>query len=66
MVDIIDKTQDEMDLLFNHQISNRQKFEGESLKYCLECDTPIPLERQKLGGVKLCVDCQESLENKRR
>lgn len=32
---------------------------GESLEYCLECDNPIPIARQKaLLGVKYCVQCQ--------
>jgi RNA polymerase-binding transcription factor DksA len=32
-------------------------------KFCVECDDPIPLARQKLG-FKFCVPCAE--ENERR
>lgn len=34
--------------------------EGESLKHCEECDSPIPEARRKaVPGVRLCVKCQE-------
>jgi phage/conjugal plasmid C-4 type zinc finger TraR family protein len=40
--------------------------EGESLTLCAECETAIPEARRKaIPGVRLCVDCQSSLENQR-
>ena len=37
--------------------------QGESLTHCLECEEPIPEARRKaIPGVRLCIDCQSSLE----
>ena len=37
---------------------------GESLAYCEECEQEIPLERREaVTGVRLCVRCQQDLEN---
>ena len=36
---------------------------GESLTHCEECDAPIPEARRlAMPGVRLCVRCQQSLE----
>ena len=36
---------------------------GESLKYCEECDEPIPeARRQAVPGVRRCVNCQSSVD----
>ncbi|QHG10435.1 DksA/TraR family C4-type zinc finger protein [Moraxella osloensis] len=37
--------------------------QGESLTHCEECDAPIPETRRlAMPGVRLCVRCQQSLE----
>ena len=37
---------------------------GESLAYCEECEQEIPLARREaVPGVRLCVRCQQDLEN---
>ncbi len=37
--------------------------EGESLAHCEECEAVIPEARRKaIPGVRLCVNCQEGLE----
>lgn len=37
--------------------------QGESLTHCEECDAPIPEARRlAMRGVRLCVHCQQSLE----
>jgi len=37
--------------------------QGESLTHCEECDAPIPEARRlAMPGVRLCVRCQQSLE----
>ena len=37
--------------------------QGESLTHCEECDAPIPEARRlAMPGVRLCVLCQQSLE----
>ncbi|MGH8373579.1 MAG: DksA/TraR family C4-type zinc finger protein [Gammaproteobacteria bacterium] len=39
--------------------------QGESLRYCEECGTEIPAARRKaVKGVKLCVACQNEMENR--
>lgn len=40
-------------------LDNRVRFEGESRHDCEECGNNIPEGRRKLGGVRLCVGCQE-------
>jgi phage/conjugal plasmid C-4 type zinc finger TraR family protein len=35
-----------------------------SLSHCAECSEPIPITRQKLGGVIRCIDCQHYFERK--
>lgn len=38
---------------------------GESLHYCLECDSPIPEKRRVIiPGVKYCVQCQSTKDIK--
>lgn len=39
---------------------------GPSLTECVECGEPIPEERQKLGGVCFCTECQEDNERRAR
>ena len=40
------------------RLKQRRTPQGESLKYCAECDEEIPeARRQALPGVKICIDC---------
>jgi len=40
---------------------------GESLTHCEECDKDIPeARRQAIPGVRLCVQCQEEIDNENR
>lgn len=42
------------------RLKQRKTPQGESLKYCAECDEEIPEARRlALPGVKLCIDCQQ-------
>ena len=37
--------------------------QGESLKFCEECDAVIPeARRQAIPGIRLCINCQAELE----
>ena len=37
--------------------------QGESLTHCIDCEEPIPEARRKaIPGVRLCIDCQSTLE----
>lgn len=47
-------------------ITNRVKFEGESLEECILCGNDIPENRRKLGGVTHCIDCAARIEGKSR
>lgn len=45
----------------------RQRHGGESARFCVECDEPIPeARRQAVPGVQLCVDCQQGADHRRR
>lgn len=37
-------------------------YSAPSLSECFECGNDIPLERQKLGGVTLCIECKTKEE----
>lgn len=40
---------------------------GESLEHCAECGEPIPPRRRAaIPGVRLCVACQEEVDQNRR
>lgn len=66
MVDALDRTQEDMDLLLDITLRSRQRFEQQSAEFCEDCDAEIPPERRKIGGVTRCVHCQEALEVQRR
>ena len=49
------------------KMARSQLSEGESLKYCEECEALIPENRRKaIPGVRLCVKCQSEIEKKKR
>lgn len=66
MVDTLDKTQEDMDLLLDMTLKSRQRFDKESAEYCEDCDAEIPPQRRKMGGVTRCVHCQGVLEQHQR
>lgn len=37
-----------------------------SRHFCLDCEEPIPIARQRLGGKVRCLSCQEDLEQRSR
>lgn len=65
MADLADVSNDFEQLLLDQKIASRRIYAGESLKECEECGEHIPLQRRKLGGVKLCIECQTVKEKKR-
>ena len=47
------------------QLARSRLPEGESFFKCEECKIEIPVARRKaIPGVRLCIQCQEELENK--
>lgn len=64
MADLADLAQEGMEQM--EELSKRPSiFEGASLAECQECGEEIPKQRQALGGVKFCVECQRIRESKR-
>jgi len=58
--------QDHIDATVDDAIARarRQLREGPGLEHCEECDAPIPLaRRQAVPGVRLCVACQQALDD---
>lgn len=46
-------------------LQQRVRFDGPSEKECVDCGEVIDeVRRQKLGGVKRCVECQKEFEHK--
>ena len=64
MADFADVADTIIEQDLEHQLANMPKFNTESLAECEECEEVIPLQRRKLGGVRLCIDCQTALERK--
>lgn len=57
--------QDQIDASVDEAVSRaRQRLPtGESLLLCEECELPIPeARRQAVKGVRLCIECQEALD----
>lgn len=40
-----------------HQLS-KNRFHIKSLTHCMDCDFEIEQERQALGGVERCIECE--------
>ena len=59
--------QDQIDATVDDAIARarRQLRQGPGLEHCEECGAPIPLaRRQAVPGVRLCVACQQALDDK--
>ena len=59
MSDIIDQANDLAQQVIERAIANAPKFNHPSLTECKDCGEPIPPQRQALGGVTRCIDCQK-------
>ncbi|MGE6334123.1 DksA/TraR family C4-type zinc finger protein [Stenotrophomonas sp. NPDC077659] len=58
--------QDQIDATVDDAIARarRQLRRGPGLEHCEECGAPIPLaRRQAVPGVRLCVACQQALDD---
>ena len=66
MTDIIDQANDVAQQAIERAIANAPKFNRPSLTECKDCGEPIPPERQNLGGVIYCIDCQNYMERQKR
>lgn len=66
MSDVIDQACDYVEQMLQRQLAARPRFDAPSLKECMACGEPISPERQKLGGVVRCIDCQSAFERSKR
>ncbi len=65
MSDIIDRANDQAQEELERNLAKAKRFDTPSLEECIECGEDIPPQRQLLGGVTHCIDCQNILENRR-
>ena len=65
MADLADMAQQHMEAMSALVPRIRQDYSASSLRECEECDNDIPEGRRKLGGVRLCIECQRVKESKR-
>lgn len=65
MADIADISSQYEQTILENQINSRTRFEGQSLSECEDCGESIPEQRQKLGGIRRCVECQGYRERRR-
>lgn len=65
MSDIIDRANEQAQEELDRNLAKAKRFDAPSLDECMECGEGIPEQRQRLGGVTHCIDCQNILENRR-
>lgn len=65
MSDIIDRANDQAQEELERNLAKAQRFDAPSLAECLDCGEDIPKQRQRLGGVTRCIDCQSVIERRR-
>ena len=61
MSDPIDRAQENQ---LNQVKVKPRDYSAPSLSECEQCGNDIPLERQKLGAVTLCIECKRKAEIK--
>lgn len=66
MVDLVDMAEVFSTMCLQEQLNARQQFDVVSNVECEECGDVIPEQRRKLGGVTLCVSCQNVFEAKQK
>lgn len=62
MADIADTANDAAEQRLVRALEDRTTFDAPSVSECENCGNNIPAERQKLGGVKYCIECKSALE----
>lgn len=65
MADDIDRANDVAQEAMDRIIANAPKFSEPSYPECLDCGEDIPYQRQQIGGIKRCIDCQNVFERRR-
>ena len=63
MADEIDHATERSERELKLRVSQRVIYTGVSAQVCSDCESTIPLERQRVvPGVKLCIGCAETAE----
>lgn len=66
-MDDLDRAQDLEMASRNAAIAAQQSKQVKvTLSHCQDCGEAIPKNRQNLGGILRCVECQQQLENKQK
>lgn len=65
MADDIDLASERIDAEMKARLRVLPRFDAPSLTECDDCGEDIPSQRQAIGGVRRCVDCQNHLEGRR-
>ena len=65
MADDIDRAQERQELEMAARLQVVPRFNAPSLAECDDCGEDIPSQRQAIGGVKRCFDCQNHFEGRR-
>lgn len=65
MTDIIDRANDLAQEELERNLAKAARFDKPSLEECVGCGDDIPEQRQRLGGVTHCIDCQSIIERRR-
>lgn len=66
MSDIIDQANEVAQQNIERALASAPKFDRPSLTECSDCGEFIPIERQRIGGVTRCIDCQNYHDKKTR
>lgn len=66
MADIGDIAQQFAEEDLERALAARKRLSAFSSPECYECGDDIPAERQAVGGITTCVDCQSIIEAKAR
>ena len=66
MVDLVEMTEEFQAHQLEQQILARTQFSAQSQHECDDCGEDIPVQRQALGGVTRCIECQTKFEAKQK
>ncbi len=62
MVDLVDMAEEFQAMNLQEKLNARAQFSAVSASECADCGDDIPTQRQALGGVTRCIECQTEFE----
>ncbi|WP_171334249.1 TraR/DksA C4-type zinc finger protein [Acinetobacter sp. CFCC 10889] len=66
MVDLVEMAEEFQAMNLQEKINARTQFTVPSHDECDDCGEDIPVQRQALGGVTRCIECQTKFEAKQK